>query len=50
MIKNKDHAEKGLAKKGEFECTGCQCKYNSPFDTDQLIPIQVNHAFKGLIA
>ena len=34
MIKNKANAEKGLAKKGEFECSGCQCKYNSFFDTD----------------
>jgi hypothetical protein len=49
MIKNKEMAEKGLAVKGEFECSGCQCKYNSPFDTDKPVPIQVNHIVKCLI-
>ena len=39
MIKNKENAEKGLAKKGEFECSGCHCKYNSSFDTDEPVPI-----------
>jgi hypothetical protein len=39
MIKNKENAEKGLAKKGEFECSGCHCKYNSSFDTDEAVPI-----------
>ena len=42
MIKNKENAEKGLAKKGEFECSGCKCKYYNSFETDELVPIQVN--------
>ena len=39
MIKNKENAEKGLAKKGEFKCSKCECKYNSFFDTDLAVPI-----------
>jgi hypothetical protein len=39
MIKNKENAEKGLAKKGEFECSGCHSKYNDSFDTDEPVPI-----------
>jgi hypothetical protein len=46
MIKNKENAVKGLAKKGEFECSGCKSKCNSSFDTDQPVPIQVNNIVK----
>jgi hypothetical protein len=34
MIKSKENAEKGLAKKGEFECSGCKCKYYNSVETD----------------
>ena len=49
MIKNKQHAESGVAKKGEFECSGCQCKYYCSIETDLPVPIQVNNIVKGLI-
>jgi hypothetical protein len=50
MIKNKQHAEIGVAKKGEFECKGCKCKYYSPFETDQAVPLKVNNIVKSVIA
>ena len=50
MIKNKDHAEKGIAKKGEFECSGCHCKHYSSAETDTEMLIQINHMVKDLIA
>jgi hypothetical protein len=42
MIKNKENSEKGLAKKGEFECSGCNSKYYSTVEVEQGILIQVN--------
>ena len=50
MIKNKQHAEMGVTKKGEFLCSGCHCKYYSHFETDQTVPLKVNNIVKGLIA
>ena len=50
MIKNQQNAQRGLAKKGEFECSGCQSKYYNSIETDQPVPIQVNNMVKGLIA
>ena len=47
MIQNKQNADKGLAKKGEFECTGCHSKYYNSFDTDQPVPIKVNNLAKS---
>jgi hypothetical protein len=46
MIKNKQHAESGVAKKGEFECSGCHCKYYNPVETDQPVPLKVNNIVK----
>lgn len=46
MIKNKENAVRGIAKKGEFECSGCWSKYNSTLDTKEPIPIQVNNMVK----
>jgi hypothetical protein len=34
MIKNKHNAEKGIAIKGDFECSKCQKQYYNSFDTD----------------
>ena len=50
MIKNPQNAEKGLAKKSEFECSGCHCKYYNSVETDQPILIQPNNIVKALIA
>jgi hypothetical protein len=50
MIKNKENADKGLAKKGEFECSGCKSKYYSTVEVDQPILIQFNHMVRDLIA
>jgi len=47
MIKNPENALKGIAKKGEFECSGCQSKYYCSIDTDQPVPIKVNNMVKG---
>lgn len=50
MIKNKDHAKMGVAKRGEFECSGCCSDYYSHIDTDEPIPIKCNKIVKELIA
>ena len=50
MILNKDHAEKGVAKRGEFLCSGCQSYYYSHIETDEPIPIKANKIVKELIS
>ena len=50
MIKNKENGERGIAKKGEFECSGCKSKYYSTVDIEQPAPLQVNYIVKDLIA
>jgi hypothetical protein len=50
MIKNPQNAQLGIAKKGDFECSGCNCKYYSTFDTEESAMLQVNNLAKNLIA
>ncbi len=50
MITNKENGERGIARKGEFECSGCNCKYYSNVDTEQAVALQVNFIVKDLIA
>ena len=50
MIKSRENAERGIANKGEFECSGCQSKCYNSIDTDLSIPIQVNNIVKAQIA
>ena len=49
MIKNPQNAARGLAKKGEFECTECHSKCYCSFDTDQAVPLKVNLLAKGML-
>jgi hypothetical protein len=50
MIKNSENAQKGIAKKGEFECSGCHSQCYNNIDVDQPVPIQVNYIVKEMIA
>ncbi len=50
MIKNSQNAERGIAKKGDFECSGCNSKYYSTFETEESARLQVNNIVKGIIA
>jgi hypothetical protein len=46
MIKNPQNASRGLAKKDEFECTGCHSNTYYPH-TDQPMELKVNMIVKG---
>ena len=50
MIKTPQNAQRGIAQKGDFQCSGCQCKYYSNCDTEQPLMIQPNNIFKSIIA
>ena len=47
MIKNPQNAQRGIAKKGDFECSGCNCKYYCMFDTEESAMLQVNNLVKS---
>ncbi len=49
MIKSRHNAEKGIAQKGEFECSGCHKQYYNSFETDYPVPIQPNNMVKTLL-
>ena len=49
MIKNPQNAARGLAKKGEFECTACHKLCYGTVDTEQAVPLQVNLLAKCMI-
>ena len=50
MIKNPQNAERGIAQKGDFECSGCKCKYYSTTDCELPFSIQPNNIVKTIIA
>ena len=50
MIMNPQNAEKGIAKKGEFECSACLSKWYSICDIEQALIIQPNIIVKSIIA
>jgi hypothetical protein len=48
MIKNPQHSARGLAKKGEFECSNCRSNVYNSF-TDHAVELKVNINFKKMI-
>jgi hypothetical protein len=50
MIKNKQHGQQGIVKKGEFDCSGCHSQTYYQIDYDSPVPLQVNYIVKDMIA